>query len=195
MRQRFRPGDQVYWWKRLTRCVEYPFRAQVVAVSAKRVTIAATPPKGGPPVLYRVSPDHLQALGMFHQKASRQGPEILEPAASWGKFTSYLEIGEDLRPVREVCVFKNGNMLSYDRKHWCDDFGELGDARINRNRRHYPWGRSYEITPAEFEHLWTAARRSPMWRRQRATALMSRMGEVPVWFTITGWQPSLPKKR
>lgn len=28
----FRPGDRVFWWKRINRLVEYPFRAAVVAV-------------------------------------------------------------------------------------------------------------------------------------------------------------------
>src|SRR5262249_8243358 len=104
-----------------------------------------------------------------------------EPPASWGPFTRYLEIGDDLRPVRQVDVFEDGHMLSYDRVHWIDVFGTLADAKINRNRKQGPWGRSEEVEPAEFERVWTAARASPTWPQQVATAQMGRKGAVPVW--------------
>jgi hypothetical protein len=40
----FRPGDQVFWWKRVTRAVEYPYRAEVVAVGTKRITLTVEDP-------------------------------------------------------------------------------------------------------------------------------------------------------
>jgi hypothetical protein len=85
-------------------------------------------------------------------------------------------------------------MLSYDRVHWVDDFGMLGDAKINRNRKRGPWGQSEEIEPAEFERAWKAARASPLWPQQVGTAQMARMGSVPVWLTIKGWRPGRAKR-
>jgi hypothetical protein len=84
-------------------------------------------------------------------------------------------------------------MLSYDRVHWVDEFGMLGDAKINRNRKRGLWGHSEEIESAEFGRVWSAARASPIWPRQVATAQMSQMGAVPVWFTIKGWRPGRTK--
>jgi hypothetical protein len=141
-----------------------------------------------------VAAESLQPVAGYHAKAAGQGPAILEPAASWGPFTLYLDIGADLRAVRQVDVFENGNMLCYDRIHWVDDFGMLGDARINRNRTRGPWGQSEEIEADEFERVWRAARASPMWPQQAATVQMGRMGAVPVWFTIKGWCPERTKR-
>ena len=131
-------------------------------------------------------------IGGYFQKAAGLGPAILEPAARWGRFIRYLEIGDDLRPIRHVDVFENGNMLSYDRAHWVDDFGMLGDARINRNRKRGLWGKSEEIEAAEFERVWTAARASPMWLQQVATARTARMGAVPIWLIIRPWPTARP---
>jgi hypothetical protein len=177
----FRPGDQVTWWKRITRSIDYPYRAQVVAVGPRRIAISVEDPSDADiRFLRHVSAEHLQPVAGYYSKAAGQGPAILEPAARWGRFTIYLEIGEDLRPVREVLVFENGNLLSYDRSHWIDDFGMLGDARINRSRTQGRWGQSEEIEPAELERVWSAARASPMWLRQAATAQMA--GWVPCRF-------------
>jgi hypothetical protein len=192
----FRPGDSVFWWARITRAIEFPILAEIAAIGAKRITILAEDPAGGPGrVIRHVTAARLQPVALYHEKAIAQGPRILEPAASWGRFTRYLEVGADLRAVRHVDVFENRNMLCYDRSHWVDDFGMLANARINRNRKQGPWGLSEEITGVEFEHVWSSARRSPLWRRQKATALMSQQGKVPTWLTIRGWRPSDRKKR
>src|SRR5436309_287681 len=120
------PGNQVFWWKRITRAIEYPYRAEVVTVGPKRITIRVEDPDSGDRFIRHVAAECLQPLAGYYEKAIGQGPAMLEPAASWGKFTVYVEIGEDLRPVREVRVFENGTMLSYDRAHWVDDFGTFG---------------------------------------------------------------------
>ncbi len=186
----FRSGDRVFWWKRITRAVEYPYRAEVVAVGAKRITVTVEDPDDASDRFLRhVATESLQPVARYYVRAIEQGPAILEPAASWGPFTRYLEIGEDLRPVRQVDVFEDGHMLSYDRVHWVDEFGMLGDAKINRNRKQGPWGKSGEIESAEFESIWTAARVSPTWPQQVATAQMGRMGAEPVWLTVKGWRP------
>jgi hypothetical protein len=194
MPHHFHPGDHVFWWKRITRAIEYPFRAEVVAVGVKRIKIAAEDMEEGPDrVIRHVSRECLQPIGMYHEKASGQGPKAGQ-MESWGRFTRYLEIGEDLRAVRQVDVFKNGSMLRYDRSHWVDDFGVLADARLNRNRKQGPWGWSREIQAAEFERVWSRAGNSPSCEKQVATAQMARMGAIPIWLTIKGWRPGLTRR-
>jgi hypothetical protein len=196
MTHRFQPGDQVFWWKRITRALEFPYRAEVLAVGVKRIQIATNELANGSGRLIRhVAPEGLQSVGLYHAAARGQGPSITGPAASWGRFTRYLKVGEDLRAVRQVDVFKSGNMLSYDRSHWVDEFGMLADARINRNRKQGLWGRCQEIKAAEFERVWALARSTPIWPQQVAAARMSKCGAVPVWFTIKGWRPTARKPR
>ncbi len=190
-----RPGSRVFWWKRITREVEYPYRAEVVAVGPKRVTITVEDPDdAGDRYTRHVAVESLQPVGEYYEKAVGQGPAILEPAASWGRFTRYIQIGEDLRVVRQVDAFENGKLLCYDRGHWVDNFGMLGDARLNRNCKCGRWGQSEEIKADEFERVWNAAQASPLWRQQVATAQMGRMGAVPVWLTIKGWRPGRTKR-
>ena len=186
----FRTGDRVFWWKRISRAVEYPFRAEITAVGPKRITIIVEDPDNDDDRFIRhVAAERLQRLAGYYLKAVDQGPAILEPATGWGRFTRYLEIGEDLRAVRQVDAYADGHLLSYDRVHWVDEFGMLGDAKINRNRKSGPWGRSEEIEYDEFERVWTSARASPTWPQQVATAQMGRLGAVPVWLTIKSWRP------
>lgn len=181
----FLPGEKVFWWKRVTRTAEFPYRAEVVSVRKKRVTILVEDPGYGTSrVIRHVAPERLQPVAMYHQKAAHQFPNTLESMASWGRFTRYLEIGADLRAVRHIDVFENGNMLCYDRTHWVDDFGMLADARINRNHTQDLRWQCEEITAAEFESRWETARRSVHWQKQKATAQMLQLGDVPVWFTI-----------
>lgn len=191
----FWPGGQVFWWKRITRGVEYPYRAEVVAVGPKRVTIAVEDPDDASNRFIRhVAAESLQPVGGYFEKAVGQGPAILEPAAHWGQFTRYIEIGEDVRAVRQVDVFENGSLLCYDRAHWLDDFGMLADARINRNRKDERWGHSEEIEATEFESAWTVARASPLWRQQVATAQMAQTAALPIWLTIRGWRPGRTRR-
>jgi hypothetical protein len=186
----FRPGSQVYWWKRITPALEFPYHAEVVSLCPKRITISVQGPDDPDDCFIRhVAAEKLQPVGAYHVKAADQGPAILAPAANWGQFTVYLDIGEDLRALRQVNVFENGNTLCYDRVHWVDDFGMLGDARINRNRTRGPWGESEEIGTTEFERVWNTARASSIWPQQSATAQMAQMGAVPIWLTIKGWHP------
>lgn len=189
------PGSPVFWWKRITREVEYPYRAEVVAVGPKRVRISVEDPDDASDRLTRhVAVESLQPVGGYYQKAVGQGPAILEPAASWGRFTRYIQVGEDLRAARQVDAFEYGNLLCYDRVHWVDDFGMLADARLNRNRKRGRWGQSEEIKAEEFERVWNAARASPLWQQQVETEQMGRMGAVPIWLTIQGWRPGRTRR-
>jgi hypothetical protein len=192
----FRPGDRVFWWKWITRVVEFPYRAEILTVGTKRITIRVEDPDGGAQRIIRhVLAGSLQPVAVYYEKAADQGPAALEPAATWGEFARYLQIGEDVRPVRQVDVFENGNMLSYDRVHWVDAFGMLGDAQINRNHKDGPWGQSQEIEAADFERVWSVARASPIRRQQVVTAQMGQLGAVPLWLTIRGWRPTGSNRR
>lgn len=116
---------------------------------------------------------------MFHQKALGQFQDC-EPFRSWGHFTRYLEIGDDLYPTRHVDVYDNGNTLRYDRHHWADDFGWLADMKHSKKWESW-WGPSIEIDRAEFDDAWQAAIESSTWQEQIDTAQMSQLGAVPVW--------------
>lgn len=192
MRPRLQSGDQVYWWKRTSSTTEHPFLAKVISIGAKRIKIAIDDESDlANRIIRHVSRSRIQQIAKYFAKASGQGPAILSPADSWGKFVRFLEVGDDLRAVRQIDFFRNGNMLSYDRHHWVDEFGELGAARLNRNRKYGTWGRSHEIPRAEFERIWKRARCSKTWERQRAAAQMDRFGTIPVWLTIRSWRPPL----
>jgi hypothetical protein len=172
----------VYWWKRVSREVDFPYRAEVVAVGPRRVTILTEPPGGGAErVVRHVRAECLQPVGGYFLKAARQGPAWLEPMRSWGRFTRYLDVGADLHALRHVDEYENGARLSYDRRHWVDGFGMLADARVRRGDPRQLHGPVREISAAEFEPVWKAARRSPLRPRQRESERMSRMGEVPLW--------------
>ena len=188
------PGDPVYWWRQINRSIQYPYRARVVSVGPKSVTISAEDPNDvNARFLRNVAAERLQSVARYCEKAPEQGPAILEPANSWGRFTRYSEIGEDLWSVRQVDEFESGRFLSYDRAHWVDGFGMLGDARINRYLKTGLWGRSEEIEYAEFERAWKAARSSPMWPEQIASVqrgLSIMDGSSPPWLTGKRWRPA-----
>ncbi len=81
----------------------------------------------------------------------------------WGPFTVYLEI-DDQHVTRQVNVYKTGQILKYDRSHWCDDFGMMFVGRFSRKQKAT---RGYEIIKAtEFEKLWKVALQSELWPRQ-----------------------------
>lgn len=186
----FKPGNQVYWWKRMTRSSEYPYRAEIVTVGPKRITISVEDPVDTTNRFTRHVPaESLQPVASYFSKAADQRRESPEPVAGWGRFTRYLEIGENLSAVRQVDVFENGLMLSYDQTHWVDGFSMLGDARMNRNHKRGRWGQSEEIESAEFEHVWTAARSADLWPQQVAAARMKEWGAIPAWLTVKGWYP------
>jgi hypothetical protein len=119
---------------------------------------------------------------MFYQKAADQGPYLLEASRSWGRFIRYLEFGDDLHAVRHVDQFENGQLLSYDRSHWIDDYGMLADMKYSPRWKTSEWAAT-DITPEEFEKIWCAAARSPIRQGQIASARMSRLGPVPIWLT------------
>jgi hypothetical protein len=191
----YRAGDFVWWWKRITPAIEYPYRAEVVRQGAARVTIRVFDcDSAAGHVLRHVAVERVHPVGEYFEKSLAQRPALSEPVASWGGFTRYLHVGDDLRALRHVDLFEDGQVLSYDRRHWVDEYGMLADAQINRNRKAGPWGRSEEIEAAEFEQVWALARSSPNWTRQAGLAQMAQLGAVPIWLKVDGWRPALKKR-
>jgi len=180
----FRPGDEVFWWKRVSPQVEVPVRAKVVGIGPKLVTIAVEGAEEARPRHRRVRPDRLQPAGGHFVRARGLVRSPFDPRAAWGPCTVYFEIGEDLWPVRQAEVFENGEMLSYDCAHWWDGYGMLSDCR--RRRPGASGGSGEEIGAEEFERVWATARRSATWPRQVSTAQMDQAGPTPVWMVIRG---------
>jgi len=57
--------------------------------------------------------------------------------------------------MRQVETFADGNMLRYDRTHWCDDFGMLLRLKFSRKPKwaaHFPGAEA--ITAAGFEKVY-----------------------------------------
>ncbi len=103
-------------------------------------------------------------------------------AAGWGAMTCYLEVGDDQYAVRQIEVYHNGNILRYDRSHWCDAFGQLFGLRFSRQPKwaeFFPGGRVIEL--AEFERVWREARGSSQWEQQAASSRSAEWGELPSW--------------
>jgi hypothetical protein len=70
---------------------------------------------------------------------------------AWGTSTYFLEIGEGAYTHRQIEVYENGNVLSYDKKHVSDDYGRLSDKPIVDDHLE-----EFEISEAEFEQVWTS---------------------------------------
>ncbi|MCC5641054.1 hypothetical protein LC593_35545 [Nostoc sp. CHAB 5844] len=68
---------------------------------------------------------------------------------AWGTSTYFLEIGDDLYPIRQIEVYENGNVLFYDSSHFADNYGMLCDKRIQEEDI-----QEFGITKAEFEQVW-----------------------------------------
>ncbi|AFZ23484.1 hypothetical protein Cylst_1182 [Cylindrospermum stagnale PCC 7417] len=68
---------------------------------------------------------------------------------AWGTSTYFMEIGIDLYANRQLEVYENGNVLSYDGSHHADNFGRLCDQRLGDGDI-----QEFEISKAEFEQVW-----------------------------------------
>jgi hypothetical protein len=78
------------------------------------------------------------------------------PGATWGTFTRYLEIGSDRYVTRQVDWFENGYALRYDREHYVDEFGMLGNLRYTGRWKRW-WPQSESIEAGAFERIWADA--------------------------------------
>lgn len=98
---------------------------------------------------------------MRHQKALDQVDRYA--TADWGAFTRYLEIADDGWIWRQVDLYANGYGLRYDREHWVDSLGQLGDAR-QPTESHAEQSSQWtllEIDSPEFESAWELAAHAP----------------------------------
>jgi hypothetical protein len=184
-------GSEIFWWRRVASSIDFPYKGKIIKVGDIRLTVSvedAATGKAG--VVRHVSRERVQLVGEYCTKAEKQGPALLCPASEWGTFTRYTEVAEDLRTQRQVDLFENGNMLRYDREHWVDGYGMLGDARINRNRLAGPWGKAEEVPKEEFQSLWVEAGTRSLWKRQVETSRSAEMGQRPIWLVQSGWRPS-----
>ncbi len=185
MNSPFQSGDQVYWWKGRSREVGIPVRAEVVKAASNRVSILCKEASDGVASGIRhVPPDRLQRVGVFYEKAIHHRISPYEPMSQWGCLTSYLEVAEDLWALRRVDQYEGGQSLSYDRTHWGDRFGILGDGRIKRPPQSTEFWESFEIEPAEFERVWQTALQSPLREQQVASSRMHEFGAEPIWLAI-----------
>jgi len=76
-------------------------------------------------------------------------------STEWGACTRYVEVFDDQYAGRTIEVYKNGNILKYDRDYQSDSFGRLIGLRFSLKRK---WRKNFRrvdlITQDEFEGLW-----------------------------------------
>jgi hypothetical protein len=103
-------------------------------------------------------------------------------ADPWGDFVRYIEVADDQLALRQVDLFENGNVLRYDRQHWCDDFGQLLGLRFSRKPKWVKFFPDAETVEAsEFERIWRNAQGSLMWKEQVARSRAECWGAKPHW--------------
>lgn len=98
-------------------------------------------------------------------------------AWDWGEFVRYVDVADDQFATRQVEIFDNGNVLRYDRVHWCDAFAMLVRLKFSRKPKwvvFFPGAE--EITAAEFEKVWQTAQRSELWGQQLSRSRVTQWG-------------------
>ncbi len=71
----------------------------------------------------------------------------------WGFSTWYCETNEELYALRQIEVYDNGNVLTYDEQHLDDEFGKLGEKQIEFQE--LKESNVLEISKDEFEEKWS----------------------------------------
>ncbi len=74
--------------------------------------------------------------------------------SSWGGATYYFEVGEDGWPTRQVEEYDAGPVLRYGPDRVEDEYGQLGEARLDELEDWAPW----EVSQDDFEKAWHATR-------------------------------------
>jgi hypothetical protein len=70
---------------------------------------------------------------------------------SWGAATYYFEVGAGGSPTRQIEVYDNGPTLRYGPDHPEDEYGQLGQARLDEDEDWSPWA----IAAEDFENAWS----------------------------------------
>lgn len=111
------------------------------------------------------------ALRYFKGKRQSYGVPLL--SSEWGEFTFYIEV-DDQYVTRQVNEFENGNVLRYNREHWCDDFGRMFIAKFSRKQKA---GRGMrQFSQEQFEQAWRRAVSHGMWAEQQSHSLLEKWG-------------------
>jgi hypothetical protein len=111
------------------------------------------------------------AVRYFSGKRRSYGRRLL--SSDWGEFSFYIEI-VDQHVSRQLNQFENGNLLRYDRDHWCDDFGFMFVGTYSRKQKA---GRGMTpISSDEFERIWKRSLAESLWKEQQAHAKMHKWG-------------------
>ena len=76
---------------------------------------------------------------------------FLSEPGDWGTCTFYFETDDNLWPVRQIEVYENGTVLSYDEFHLMDEYGRLADQPFTLSLAGLD---EFEIDAGEFEHVW-----------------------------------------
>jgi len=141
MQRPMQSGNEIYWWRRVSGSIDFPYRGKIVKIGPSLITVRVEDVATEEHVVRHVTRARVQLVGEYCAKIDKQGPSFLDPMKAWGKFTRYIDVDVDLRAKKQVDLFENGHMLRYDRTHWIDSYGMLGDARISRNQLAGPWGK------------------------------------------------------
>lgn len=97
-----------------------------------------------------------------------QEPHEHGEASSWGRFSRYVELGEDEFALRQADVYENGYVVCYDRAHWQDQFGSLADFRFGALWQSH-WGASNDVSAEDFERQWALGPMSPPYAQRNSS--------------------------
>ena len=90
---------------------------------------------------------------MFHFKTPAEGWDQ-HISAQWGQCTRYIEVLDDQLASRTIEIYKNGNVLKYDRSHRSDEFGMLFGAKFSKKPKWRKFFPEVEmLTKAEFDQM------------------------------------------
>ena len=74
---------------------------------------------------------------------------------SWGTSIYYFETDTDLNVIRQIQVFKNGQVLKYNQEFKEDEFGMLSDQQLDRDEFV-----EFSINSNEFVNIWNKLERN-----------------------------------
>lgn len=72
----------------------------------------------------------------------------------WGFLNWFVEVDEEMFPVKQIEIYDNGKILKYDTQHLSDEFGFLADQAVEEPGDDEI--KVLEITQKEFEEVWNS---------------------------------------